>query len=163
MGVACPRAGSRVLTPDVSLEPLPRTFPSVPVFLWLRVWAGAGDAQSQALPGLGAVWQQEAVLSGARPPEPAGTPAAVTAGVQCPQAAGGGGMSPSSGGQNQKATATGAVTRQHVSRAPSRWHAHSVTADRGQCADCGRYADPGLCADHGVCWPWTLCGPWILC
>lgn len=55
LGVACRWAGSRVLTPDVSLEPLPRTFPSFPVFLWLRVWAGAGDAQSQALPSLGAV------------------------------------------------------------------------------------------------------------
>lgn len=31
LGVACPWAGSRVLTPDVSLEPLPRTFPSFPV------------------------------------------------------------------------------------------------------------------------------------
>ncbi|OWK17797.1 hypothetical protein Celaphus_00009445 [Cervus elaphus hippelaphus] len=52
------------------------------VFLWFRVWAGTG--QSQASPGLGVVWQQEAVLSGARPPEPAGTPAASPRALRVP-------------------------------------------------------------------------------
>ena len=79
--MVCPQACSQVLTPDVSPEPPPHTFLSFPVFLWFRLWAGAG--QSQASPGLGAVWRQEAVLSGAWPPEPAGTLAAVTTGTAC--------------------------------------------------------------------------------